>query len=197
MPAPNLSIDDLLASFQRLLPRGLAWPREADAVQTQALRALMPTTKRQVDRSNNLLVDAFPASTLELLPEWELTLGLPDPCAGATPTIENRRAQVKARFAARGGQSAAYFIQFAANLGYAITITTFSAFYFGNVFGGTFGDINWNFAYQVNAPTFTITSFQFGAGTFGEPFAQWDNTVLQCELQRIQPGGTYLLFKYS
>jgi uncharacterized protein YmfQ (DUF2313 family) len=160
------------------------------------LQALMPTYQRLDARAANLLVDAFPTTTVELLPEWQLSLGLPDPCASATPTLADERAQVVARLTARGGQSAAYMIQYAATLGYTITITTFTFSRFGMLFGGTFGGADWANAWQINAPTFSARPFLFGSDNFGEPFQSWDATVLQCELQRVAPAHTTLFFVY-
>lgn len=198
MSAPNYTAADYLTALQALMPRGRLWPKDADAVQTQALSGLTPIYARNNARASNLLIDAFPASTEELLPEWELTLGLPDVCAGLAPTVQLRRAQVLARFAATGGQSVQYFIQMAANLGYAITITQFAPFRFGqSTFGTPMYGPDWAFAWQVNAPSFSINYFKFGTDTFGEPLAYWSNNVLQCELQKYAPAHTQIIFSYS
>lgn len=196
MPAPNYSAADYLRALQAHLPRGRVWPRDSDASQTATLGTLTPCFARLNARANNLLVDAFPASTFELLPEWEATLGLPDPCAGEAPTTQQRVAQVVSRLTSTGGQSISYFTAVAAALGYPITITQFVPSRFGKAFGTLFGGTAWAFAWQVNAPTFTINSLQFG-GSFGTPFATWGNNVLQCELERLSPAHTTVLFDYS
>ena len=189
--------DDYLALFQDLLPHGPVWPREPDAVMSRTLASLMPVWARLAARDANLLIDAFPSTTVELLPEWEASLGLPDPCAGTSPTIQARQQQVVARFTADGGQSIPYFVQFAAALGYPITITEFAPSRFGRPFGLPFGGLAWAHTWQVNAPTFTVEQFAFGRDAFGEPYASWGNTVLQCELQRLKPAHTVLIFSYS
>jgi len=194
MLAPILTDDDLLGAFQLLMPRGEVWPRDSDAIQTKALKSLMPTYTRSAARARNLLIDAFPASTLELLPEWEATLGLPDPCSGPDPSVQQRRAQVVARLTARGGQSIPYFIAFAHALGYEITITQYTAWRFGMRFGMPMCGLPWCFVWQVNAPGFTVDFFQLGVSSMGEAFATWGNTVLQCELERLKPAHTTLLF---
>jgi uncharacterized protein YmfQ (DUF2313 family) len=194
---PAWTSADLLSAFQQLLPRGKAWPRDPTSVQAQTLATLMPTFQRLTARGAFLLSDAFPSTTDELLPEWEASLGLPDPCAGESPTIALRQAQVLARFTAGGGQSIAYFTAFAATLGYDITIEQFAPSRFGRTFGSSFGGTAWAFAWQVNAPQFTVATFNFGTGYFGDPFASWGNTVLQCELQRLAPAHTTILFNYS
>ncbi|VVE13136.1 phage tail protein [Pandoraea capi] len=198
MAVPSLTTDDFLRAFQGLLPRGAVWPRDPDALQTRVFRGMCGVYAQNTARANNLLIDAFPGTTFELLPEWEATLGLPDTCAGASPTVEARRAQVVARLAAVGGQSVAYFTQLAANLGYAITIDQFAPFRFGqSTFGSQFGRDDWLFAWRVNAPSYSIRYFSFGVSSFGEPFASWGNNVLQCEILAYAPAHTIPLFNYS
>lgn len=196
MILPEFAAADILAARQNLLPPGRAWSRDADSVQARFLATLAPTSVRVCARGLDLLADAFPAGTEELLPEWEQSLGLPDPCAGASPTIEARRAQVVGRLVGLGGQSVPYYIAVAASLGYAITITEYAPFRFGMAFGNPLNGEAWAYAWQVNAPQFTIDYFQFGASAFGEPFASWGNAVLQCELMRLKPAHTVLNFSY-
>jgi uncharacterized protein YmfQ (DUF2313 family) len=197
MPAPTYSVADIARAKQALLPTGPVWPRDPDAVQSQVVAASAPTQQRLTARAANLLVDAFPATAVELLPEWESALGLPDPCAGESPTIQLRQQQVVARLIAGGGQSAEFFINYAATLGYDITITQFTPFRFGGTFGRPLCGEPWAHAWQVNAPSFTVERFTFGRDAFGEPFAEWGNTVLQCELNRLKPAHTVLIFAYT
>lgn len=198
MSAPQYSAADYLAALQALLPRGRVWPRDADAVQTQALSGLTPTYARQNARANQLLVDAFPLSTIELLPEWEETLGLPDPCAGMSPTVYARRAQVAARFQAKGGQSAAHFIAMAAALGYSVTITQFVPARVGQArVGQPLYGAAWAHAWQINAALHTVVRSRVGVATVGEPLAYWSNAVLECELREVMPAHTVLIFSYT
>lgn len=198
MSAPLYSAADFLAAFQALMPRGRVWPRDADAVQTNVLSGLSPSQARQNARSNQLLVDAFPVSTIELLPEWELTLGLPDPCAGPSPTIATRRAQVVARVKTVGGQSVPYFIAYALALGYAITVTEFVPARLGLARAGQplMGDA-WAHAWQINATLHTVVRAQIGISTAGDPLAYWSNAVLECQLREVMPAHTVLIFSYT
>jgi len=193
MQIPPFAASDFATGMQNLLPRGAIWPRDPDATQSKVIAALTQIYGRQATRSLNLLTDAFPLAPVELLPEWEASLGLPDPCAGLQPTIQLRQQQVNARFIAGGGQSVPFYINFAAALGYPITITEFAPSRFGRSFGMSFGDVDWASTWQVNAPHFTVNYFEFGHDAFGEPFAEWGNTVLLCEMQRISPAHTILL----
>lgn len=192
----NLRAGDFLRAFMSLLPRGRVWSRDVSSVQSRALLGLVTIYEDSTARANQLLVDAFPGSTYELLPEWELTLGLPDPCAGPAPTIQARRAQVVARLTATGGQSIPYFTGLAKSLGYEVTVTQFMPSRFGKCFGTPFGGVDWAHAWQINAPTFTVNRLRFG-DSFGSPFSYWTNNVLQCELQSVKPAHTVLNFSYS
>jgi uncharacterized protein YmfQ (DUF2313 family) len=197
MAAPQYSDDDLASRLIGMLPRGKVWPRDFDTIMTATMRGCAPTWQRICQRVSDLIVDAFPATTVELLPEWEATLGLPDPCAGVAPTILQRQQQVLARFIATGGQSAAYFIALAAALGYDITITEYIPAQFGMRFGNRFLGDGWAYTWQINAPLYGPRGFIFGANRFGDPFSTYGNEVLECEMNRVKPAHTILLFKYS
>jgi uncharacterized protein YmfQ (DUF2313 family) len=197
MPLYNLQSGDFAALLTKLQPSGDAWPRDVDSVMQQSLVALAQPFAYANARANNLVVDMFPSTTVELLPEWEASLGLPDPCTPLAPTLQQRQRAVVAKLIGRGGQSVPYFTSVAAALGYSITITQFTAYTFGLPFGLPMNGAAWSFTWQVNAPQFTIQRFQFGHDAFGEPFESFGNAVLQCELQRIAPAHTTLLFSYS
>jgi uncharacterized protein YmfQ (DUF2313 family) len=171
-----------LATFQKALldhfPDGIAFPKDyPESVFVQTVNALAPTYERIGASSEGLIADAYPASTEYLLPDWEASLGLPDPCQGESPTVQARQAQVVARFAGsfpQGSLSIPSIVNYAANLGYAITITTFSPFYVGVMCAGdpVYGE---SVAYQitVNAPLYTQHFFQVGVDCAGEPLSWW------------------------
>jgi uncharacterized protein YmfQ (DUF2313 family) len=180
MAAPVFTAADFLQAMQNLMPRGRAWPRDLTSLQAKVLGGLAPSIARVSARDNQLIVEALPSTTTELLGEWEESLGLPDPCAGGSPTVDERRAQVVARFANDGGQSAAFFIAYAATLGYVITIDVHSPFRFGMRFGLPLNSVAWAFTWTVNAP-----------------LAAEANEVLECEFNRLKPAYTYVNFIYS
>ncbi|KWK75794.1 YmfQ family protein [Burkholderia ubonensis] len=198
MPAPNLTSADYLRAFQALMPRGRVWPTDSDAEQTQVFAGLTQIYARNTERANQLLVDAFPGTTYELLPEWEATLGLPDPCAGPAPTIQQRRNQVIARLSNSGGQSIAYFINFAAQLGYTVTIKQFTQARAGMLRAGDpCCGYDWNFAWKITAPLNTIVRAVAGAMAAGDPLAAWGNNVLECEFRAVMPAHTIPIFAYA
>jgi uncharacterized protein YmfQ (DUF2313 family) len=198
MAAPNYQASDFLSVIHALMPRGLAWPKDPLSVMGQVMSGLSQVWQRHVEQNNNLLIDAFPATAVELLPEWEAALGLPDPCAGVAPTVAARQQQVVARFAGSGGQSAAYYIAYAAILGYTITITQFAPARVGQSrVGQPLNGPAWAFAWRINAPLNTVVQSRVGISRMGDPLASWGNAVLQCEISEIVPAHTIPIFAYS
>lgn len=199
MLAPVYSAYDYLQQFLRLLPRGLVWQRGAGSVQAADLLTLMPTWARLHQRGNDLITEVFPCSTMEGLPEWEATLGLPDPCTGPLDTVQERLAAVCVKFSARGGQSAQYFIDLAAGLGFEITITTFRPFYAGI---GRVGDplygAAWAFAWRINLPAdLPLVWFRASISTAGEPLRSWGSNILECMIAAHAPAHTVPIFAFA
>jgi uncharacterized protein YmfQ (DUF2313 family) len=173
MANPLYYATDYLAALKALLPRGRAWPKSADTVQGKTLAGLTPSFERLDGAAQSLLVDAFPTAPVNLLPEWEETFGLPDPCLGATPTLLQRQASVRARFVGTADTTAAYIIAYALQLGYVITVSSDAPFRIGiNRIGDPLQGQDWFFALVI-------------MGT---------DAVLQCELERIRPA--YVAFIY-
>jgi uncharacterized protein YmfQ (DUF2313 family) len=193
--APVLTQQDYADALSALAPQGRAWPTDSSVVQ-QTFAALAPTPYGAYASATNLLIDAFPATTVQLLPEWQLSLGLPDPCAGSDPTLQQEQQQILARFIAGGGQSADYYIQFAATLGYTITITEFAPFRAGiNAAGQPVNGEAWAWAWEINGPTFQLEYFTVGSSSVGMPLASAvGGNALECELSRLSPAHTVLIF---
>jgi uncharacterized protein YmfQ (DUF2313 family) len=183
MAIPNWTAADFLAAFLALLPGGRAWSRNPASVQNQALAALIPTYVRSAASASGLLVDGFPATTVQLIPEWLASLGLPDGCSPLGASIAIQQAQIVEKFTRGGGQSIPYYIGVAAKLGYTITITEQAAS---------------TFTWTINVPaTATPTLFRVGESRTGdllESFAS--NALLQCIMQKIKPAHTTLIFNY-
>ncbi|BAO88907.1 YmfQ family protein [Caballeronia cordobensis] len=192
-----LTADDYRGLLQNLLPSGPAWPREPSAFVTRMLDAWAQEFARIDARVDALIEEADPRSTLELLPDWESMLGLPDPCAGESPTLQQRHAAVVAKLVNGGGQSEAFFVEFAQSLGYEISISTFRPARINEARCGDrcYGQ-DWIFAWSVDLPLTSVVFARINQSTIGEPLANWGNDVIQCQLQDLKPAHTVLLFRY-
>jgi uncharacterized protein YmfQ (DUF2313 family) len=195
---PIYSSSDYQSALLGLLPPGRAWAEDPASVQGCVALSLAQGFARLDARAQQLLVDAFPPTTVEMLPEWESALGLPDPCAGESPILSQRQTQVVARLTDTGGQSPDRFTAFAAQLGFDITITEFAPARFGaTAFGDPWCGEVWAYVWQVNAPTNTTAFSTYGGAAFGDPYSAWGNAALECEMNARAPAHTLLLFHYT
>lgn len=190
------TIDDYQAALQALLPPGRAWSRDPDAVQNQVLAGLAPSYVRLDARAQTLLVDAFPGSTVELLPEWEASLGLPDLCEGPDLVIQQRRQQVINRLVNTGGQSKGYFLDVLTRLGFTgQTITEFTPFKADVSAGDTpVYDESWAFAWQLNVPGLRVFEFSADISTGDEPLLVIADDVIVCTIDALKPAHTLVIY---
>ncbi len=149
-----------------------------------------------------LTQESDPRRTYELLPEWERALGLPDPCVPVVQTLPERRQALVNKLTIQGGQSRAFFIATAANLGYRIAITEYRPFQFGlSSFGGRRGRLLLplsRFYWSVRVSGGRSTRFQFGVSSFGrDSFLEIRKAQdLECIFRRWAPAHTVVIFDY-
>src|SRR5215831_18041119 len=123
---------DYAQAFLALLPTGPAWPRHAWSTLAQTVFGLADYWGFVDGRAADLLeIESDPRSTVELLPDWERNWGLPDPCYSAPQTISERQFALVQRMTLLGSQSRQFYIDFAKQLGYDITISEFRPFMVG------------------------------------------------------------------
>jgi len=203
MPSPDenrrqraMTADQYLEQLQALLPPGAAWPRQPHAVLTELLAAFAEEHARIDQRGEQLLDEADPRSTFELLADWERVTGLPDPCVGGDPSVAQRRASLLQKVTSLGGASRDYFIAVAAALGFVVTVSEFRAQDVNDDVDYPIYGVEWNFAWQVNAPLNTVGEFDV-EGTANDALAWWGNEQLECVLRPLRPAHTQVLFAYS
>ncbi len=110
------------AQLLDLLPPGLAWSRDPASNMGLLALALSDELARLDGRCLDLINEADPSTTSELLSAWERNAGLPDPAIPAPVTIPDRLAALAVRLTAQGLTKPADFIAIATTLGYAATI---------------------------------------------------------------------------
>ncbi|PAA14447.1 putative phage tail protein [Pseudomonas fragi] len=152
MSKPSFSSADFTSALLGLLPRGRVWPKELSSIQAQAASCFAPTFQRISDKAVDLIADAFPGTTSDLLSEWELTLGLPDSCTvPGSQTIAERQLAVAEKISAAGGPQRSYYLQMATQLGLTAVIDEFQTACVGPSSAGDFlyGD-GWPWSWIVS-----------------------------------------------
>ena len=210
------SAQDYSFQLRALLPSGVAWPSVEDPAATVLGRLLHGIGEElaRVDGRAADLVDreADPRLAVELFEEWERMVGLPDPCVGELPTIQERRAELLARLTGaatlfgsgdalfRTGQSVQAIIRAAAAAGFEITIEendpeTFRAGV--SVAGDPVTGSIWRYLFYVDAPETSIRSHFRAKSRAGEPLRTWGNEPLECLVNRIKPAHAIAVFRYG
>lgn len=211
---------DYAHAMSALLPVGEVWSRDPDSTLMRIVVALTDVVGRWADRvATFLLVEAFPPTSLWLLPDWERVLGLPEPCIPLDDlTIAERQALVAEKLARRPGQQdRPYFLDLAAGLGYAITITEYvpaqcsmtrCGAQISTSHGGQFivrgagcGTPTIRFVWRVTVSGARLTWFAVGSGggrAGQDPHLKIRRAEdLECLLQKLKPAHTKLIFDYT
>lgn len=185
--------------LEALLPPGQAFPRERGTTLETLLDGMAQELARIDERGEELIVEANPRTTSELLSDWERVAGLPDKCSGTLETtLQGRRQVLLSKLAGTGGQSVAYFIGVAASLGYEVTIEEFRPFRAGmSVAGDSLTNGDWVFTWRVRAPEVTIITFRAGLSVAGEALRTWGNDTLECKINQLKPAHSLALFAYG
>ena len=124
--------EDYLTPFLRLLPQGIAWPREDESTLVKVCRGLAHIWGFVDGRAGDLLqIESDPRKTVEILDWWERAWGLPDPCFPNADTIEQRQKMLVFKMTLLGGQSRAWFEYNSEWTGNEIHITEFSPYMCG------------------------------------------------------------------
>lgn len=191
---------DYLQQLVALLPPGPAWEPEQVPEIHRLLEGLSLEFARIDGRVSDMIDEADPLTVRELVSDWERVMGLPDPCMGESPSFEERRKAVRTRHVAVGGQSIAYFVGLARELGYPnATITEHRAPRFGRArFGkARFGTWGQQFFWTVNLGQLIAGGRRWGVTLWGERFGKNPNSAIECLIRRYAPAHTVVTFNYE
>lgn len=192
------SAEQYVSLLRNLFPTGDAWTTEKTSNVEKLRQGLADELARIDGRSDVMLQEVDPRQSTELLPDWERVTGLPDDCVLAVGILQARRDAVAARLSQLGGQSRAYFISLAQQVGFNVTISEFFPFQVGrSVSGDSLTNGDWIYAWRVNAPSETIRFFTVSGGVVGDPLAAWGNTLLECTINRVKPAHTIVQYGYG
>lgn len=186
----------------QLLPPGRAWTRTADSDMGRLLAALADELARVDGRAANLVEEADPRTTLELLSDWERVAGLPDNCTGTSGTVSERRIALLSKLTQIGGQSIPAMAMLAARLGYVVEIAEFAPAVVGLGAGDELTGDAWAHAWLVEVlideESYLASYAEFVAGSAsGDPLRSVGALDLECVLGRVKPAHTHIVFVYS
>lgn len=184
-------------AFKQLLPRGRLLDYDDGFTVAEFALAMGQIFEDLDDRFEDFIVELYPTTTLELLPDWEREYGLPDDCSKAGDPVEIRRRLLLAKYNALGGQTRAYFIQLALYLGFEITITEFDVFRTNtNATNDLLLGRDYLWRWQINCAAETKIFFKTNLSTTNEPLIYFGNDRLVCFMNKYKPAHTEIIFNF-
>ncbi|HEV2501595.1 MAG TPA: putative phage tail protein [Mesorhizobium sp.] len=145
-----------------------------------------------------LMREIDPRTANRLLQDFERVLG-PDPCGRdlGNRTLEQRQRQAHQRWTARGGQSVPYYIETAARLGVTIQIEEFWPSRVGVLRAGQplIADGE-QFTWRIKLALISQWWFRAGQNHAGDRLGGYTLSDIECELRRLKPAHTQLVFAY-
>lgn len=194
-----LTKEEFLNILQKFLPEGAAWPRALDSMLAKLLTSFAFLFSLLDLRLRDLLAELNPATSTELLPDWEAFVGSCDECCTTLGTLAERRVRVVAKLNEQGGLSRAYFLKLAADLGYLdTTITEFRPTNCGMHCESPVVDEYWRFVWHVNLPHQGDNQSFFRADSRCD--ARVDSYTfgaLECQFMKLKPAHTTVIFTYE
>lgn len=185
---------DYQNQLAQLIPQGKAW--RGKNLRT-ILNAIAEEFFRIHQRADDLLNEADPRTTYELLEDWERITGMPDDCTDLAATIEERRNQVVAKLIQKGGQTPQFYIDLAATLGYTVTIEEYDQFHVGDPVGQPLYGVDWMHAFGVVAPLNTLRPFMVNQNTVGDRLVEFGDDVFECIMSKAKPAHAVIIFIYQ
>ena len=189
------SIEEWGDALVQQMPRGRAWPRDPDSYLSKYVRAFANRLAQLELSADQLMLEMRPETTVQLLPEWEGYLGLPE-CEATAQSFERRRAAVVEKYHRKGGLQIWMIEMISAALGFTINVSE-----------------QWphHVLRDVNYPLYpSSTRFVLRVDVYGIPedrFTVLDDVltplrgnaslVLECVLNRLKLAGFYYDFNYE
>jgi uncharacterized protein YmfQ (DUF2313 family) len=185
--------DQLLA----LLPSGAIWTRDPDSVLGQLLMALAEELARAGERLEDLLDEADPRTTFEMLTDWEALCGLPDECYGDADTLAQRRAAVLEHLTGQTGIRPVDYEAMAAAHGHAAECIEFTPLRAGFRVGDRSYGTAWAYVMRMEsgAPA-DVEYFHAGVSCAGDRLAIQGDKKYECMINSHVQAHLEVQFSY-
>jgi uncharacterized protein YmfQ (DUF2313 family) len=177
------------------MPRGRAWPRDPESNTSKYVRGF---AKRLADcevSAGQLYLEMRPETAVQLLPDWEEYLGLPE-CAVPNQTFESRRAAVVEKYHRKGGLQTWQIEALALALGFTVEVREHFPHHVLRPVTYPIWPNRWRYALEVVVFGFPDGRFRV-TDTVITPLKTQTALLLECTLSRYKLGGFTYEFVYE
>ncbi|OYZ03509.1 MAG: hypothetical protein B7Y42_00590 [Polaromonas sp. 28-63-22] len=190
-----------LGSLQALLPPGRAFTREPGSVLARVLEALAAMLLAAQMRLEDLRAQGDPLRATTMMPDWERFLALPDACVVAPENLSlfERQQNLLQRLTEQGGQSAAYFIGLASQLGQpGCTVTEFRPMSCNDDCNDALFSPEDRFNWQFNVPAASVGIRVMDCNDdCNDPLDFFTPSLIECPIRKRRPAHTNVYFAYA
>lgn len=185
-----MNATDYRKQLELLLPSGSAIDPQSGSVLLNLLGGFAEELARIEGRGRDLIDEADPRTTTELLAEWLAIVGVPDECAAHSTATIGEREQLLQKLIKQSGQTPLFYQEMAEVLGYSASVEEFPSF---NIDQGAIGDPltdgSWThcFTVRINGVTDYATA---GEARASDRLGYFDASFLYCLLQKAKPAQT-------
>lgn len=192
-------LDRYVEFFRSLFPNGKAWAGDESSQLYKFIQGMADEFVRIDDRVLDMIDEADPRTTTEMVSDWEDMLDLPDDCSVSGMTVEERRRQIRQKLTAQYGQNAAFYIQVASFLGYDIEITDgFWSFRAGHsVAGDALTNELWKHWWKIKTGDQLFVYFTAGGSSAGDPLKKLAEDTLVCTMEKLKPAHTQIIYEFG
>jgi uncharacterized protein YmfQ (DUF2313 family) len=190
---------EMLATFPKSTLANI-WPRDLSGNWGRLLTALGGEPERIDIAARKLLDELDPRDTVDMLPDWNFTYGLPDPCLAAPASLAEQRKRLVDLATMKGSTSKTFLIQLVQNIGYDIFIETFAPSRMGMArCGEPMRRHGFAWAMKVHAPPVAVKRMHMGSSFMGDRLRAFGNDSLECVMRRHVRATTLpnLVFAYD
>lgn len=177
------------------MPRGAAWPSEQNGDLYKYVSGYAPRLEAVETNADLLLDEMRPEKTIQLLPEWETYLGLPD-CQTGVQAFESRRNAVVEKHYRKGGLQPWNIEKLAADLGFTVRVEKIYPHHC--LRGCTYPLNEAKYRHVTRITVLGITqAYASCLDTCLTPLVSQTAAALECTLNKFKLGGKYYEFVYG
>jgi len=193
------TVDDYQLQLKQLHPRGKLWTSllRDDSVYSKFLKGIATEFAHINERVVDLMAEADPRSTVELLPDWEQAHAIPGDCGYLGATIAERQLLLTAKVTEQVSDNNQELIDTAEFLGFAPATTTEyeSHSVDSSVDAPLYGE-DWRFAIKLSVTDQAVIAFTVESAVDESLGQELPRTKLECTINKTAPAHCVVIFEY-
>lgn len=192
-------VEDYTLQLKQLHPRGKLWDSllRDDSIYSKLLKGIATEFSRIGDHAADLIDEADPRSTVELLSDWEQAVAIPGDCGYLSATIAARQQILTSKVVEQASDNNQELIDIAELLGFApATITEYESHSVDLTVDAPIYSEDWRFAIKLSAKEKPVIAFTVQSTVDESLGEELPRTQLECAINKMAPAHCVVIFEY-